>query len=130
MGYCNYLEDKMLDHAFGGAPFSTPPETLLVGLCTGVDEDGVITGEPVGYSYARVEVDNDAVTWGAANEGTKANLIPIVFPEASGPWGTLTKAFLTDGSNTFAFGDLDPQKIPTSGDTITIETGKFKITLD
>jgi len=133
MSYCDYLEAKILDHVFGGNTFSQL-EHVYVGLCTGVDEDGTITGEPSGNNYSRVELDNDSDTWNAASGGSKTNTIAITFSEASGAWGTLTKFFISDASsgntNTLGYGDLAASKTPTAGDVVKILAGQLAITLD
>ena len=133
MSYCNYLEAKILDHVFGGSSY-TRPSTIYIGLCTGVDEDGTITGEPSGNNYSRVAKDNDSNTWNAASGGSKTNKIDIEFPEASGAWGTLTKFFISDASsgntNTLGYGDLSASKSPTAGDVVKFPAGQLAITLD
>jgi len=133
MSYCNYLEAKILDHVFGGSSY-TRPSTIYIGLCTGVGEDGTITGEPSGNNYSRVAKDNDSNTWNAASGGSKTNKIDIEFPEASGAWGTLTKFFISDASsgntNTLGYGDLSASKSPTAGDVVKFPAGQLAITLD
>jgi len=140
MSFSDYLEAKVLDHVFGDTLFDVPA-ILYIGLCTSIDEDGAITGEPtIGVNgYARVEIDNDTDTWNDAEinleeDTEKTNKIQIEFPEAEGAWGSLTKFFITDAatgnSNTWCYGDLIPAKSPTAGDIITLPIGKLKIKLD
>jgi len=133
MSYCDYLEAKILDHVFGGSTFSRPA-TMYIGLCTGVTEGGVVSGEPSGNNYARVSKSNDSNSWNDASGGSKTNKVDIEFPEASGAWGTVTKFFISDAAsgnaNTLGYGDLAASKSPTAGDIVKILAGQLSITLD
>ena len=133
MSFSDYLEAKLLDHIFGGQAYSAPT-TLYLGLCTGVSEAGVITGEPVGNNYSRVTITNNNTNFPNATGGSKANGAILTFPEASGSWGTLTKWFLSDAAsgntNTLHSGDLSPEKTIGSGDAPKFNIGALTLTLD
>lgn len=58
---------------------------MYVGLCTDVAEDGTITGEPSGSSYARVAVTNNATNFPAASGGSKANGATINTADITNP---------------------------------------------
>jgi hypothetical protein len=65
MSFSNYLENKLLDHAFRNTSY-TPPSAVYVALSTAdPGEDGSTIAEPSGNNYARV-----AATFGAASAGT------------------------------------------------------------
>lgn len=130
--FADYLENRALDHFFGGA-ISTAPVTLYVGLSTTTitDAGGNIT-EPSGNGYARVAVTNNSTNFPNASGGTKSNGTAINFPAASGAWGNCTDFFLSDassGGNIYAVGVLDVAKNVTSGDTVSFPIGDLDITL-
>jgi len=132
MSFTNFLEAELLDHVFGNASYSAPA-TLYVGLCTDVAEDGTITGEPSGSSYARVAVTNNATNFPAASGGSKANGATITFPEATGSWGTLDTFFISDAAtagNILGYGDLTTPRTIDSGTTVRFDVGALTITLD
>lgn len=132
MSFTDYLENRVLDHVFGGADFSRPA-TLYIGLCTGVSESGTVTGEPSGGSYARVAVTNNTTNFPPASGGTKVNGEVIAFPEATASWGTLDKVFIADsstGGNVLAYGSLTVAKTVGVGDTPKFNAGALTITLD
>lgn len=130
--FADYLENRVLDHIFGGAA-SSAPGTLYVGLSTTTitDAGGNIT-EPSGNGYARVAVTNNSTNFPNASGGAKANGTAITFPQASGSWGTVTDFFISDassGGNIYAYGALAVAKAVTSGDTLSIPIGDLDITL-
>lgn len=132
MSFTDYLENRVLDHVFGGADFSRPA-TLYIGLCTGVSESGTVTGEPSGGAYARVAVTNNTTNFPPASGGTKANGEVITFPEATASWGTLDTVFIADsptGGNVLAYGSLTVAKAVGVGDTPKFNAGALTITLD
>lgn len=130
--FTNYLENKLLDHVFGGGNY-TRPATLYIGLSTSdPGETGSTTGEPSGNGYARVAVVNNATNFPAASGGAKTNGTPIEFPEATGAWGTITHLFIADaetGGNVLAYSTLNVVKSPTEGDTMYYKAGELNITL-
>lgn len=131
--FADYLENELLDHAFGAALF-TPAGTLYVGLSTTAinDAGGNIT-EPSGNNYARVAVTNNATNFPAASGGAKSNGLAITFPQASGAWGTVTHFFISDapsGGNIYCWGALTASKEVTTGDTLSFAVGDLDITLD
>lgn len=133
--FSNYLEDKLLDHAFGGGDY-TRPATVYVALCTTTPTDsstGSTIVEPSGGSYARVAVTNNATNFPASSGGSKSNGTAITFTTASGSWGTVTAVALVDASsagNVMAWGALTASKTVDSGDTVSFAIGALVITLD
>ena len=130
--FADYLENEILDHVFGGADYSRPA-TLYVGLSTTTitDAGGNIT-EPAGGSYARVAITNNDTNFPAASGGAKSNGTAISFPEATGPWGTITDFFISDADsagNILCYGALDESKTVASGETISFAVGALDITL-
>jgi hypothetical protein len=130
--FTNYLENKLLDHVFGGGNY-TRPATLYIGLSTSdPGETGSTAGEPSGNGYARVAVVNNATNFPAASGGAKTNGTPIEFPEATGAWGTVTHFFIADnstGGNVLGYGALNVPKSPTAGDIVYFKANDLDITL-
>jgi hypothetical protein len=131
MTKCTYLANKVLDYVFGKQAF-TPPDTLYAGLCTGVTDAGVITGEPSSGGYARVAIDNNDVTtiWSAAASKQKSNGSgAIVFPAVTATWGTLTVFFISDAAsgntNTWCYGSLVSSITPGIGVAPTVAVGNL-----
>jgi hypothetical protein len=128
-GFSNYLEQKLLDHSFGGSAF-TQPDVFMALFTTSPGEDGTGGTEVSGNAYARVEVTD---SFGAASGGSKANDEVITFPEATGNWGTITSFGLYDAStsgNLLAFANLTASKAINTDDTASFPIGDLAITLD
>lgn len=126
MSFSNYLENKVLDHVFGGVAY-TAPATLYVGLFT-TDPGEAGTGTEVsGGSYARQTIAF-TVTGNQAS-----NTAAVEFPTATASWGTITYAAIYDalsGGNLLASGALTTSKTIDSGDVFRIPAGDFDINLD
>jgi hypothetical protein len=131
--FADHLENKLLDHVFGGGDYARPA-TLYIGLSTTTIADGGTNiTEPSGNGYARVAVTNNATNWPAASAGVKSNGTPITFPAATGSWGTITDFFISDadtGGNILAFGALAAAQAVASGETINFAVGALDISLD
>lgn len=132
MSFADFLENELLDHVWGNAAFA-PASPLFIGLSTTAPaDDGTNITEPTN-GYARVSVTNNLTNWPAAVGGAKANGTDFTFPTATGPWGTVTHAFISDaasGGNIYGSGALTTAKTIDNGDTASFATGDFDITLD
>lgn len=146
MGFTNYLENKLLDHVFGGNTY-TKPLTIEIGLSTTpLGDDGTGFTEPNDVAYERIIVDNaiydpDLETgfWNAAEtatggehkgKGVKISAAPVEFPAAEEDWGTVTHFFITDGTNVLGAGELVKSKTVQEGDVVMFDPGDLVITLD
>jgi hypothetical protein len=134
MSFSNYLENKVLDHLFGGTVYS-PSGTLYVALNTGVpsDDGGGNFLEPVGNSYTRVAHTNNKSNWTTSSNGALENSTAVTFPQATGPWGTVTHFGIFDnstGGNLLGSGALTLSKTIVSGDTASFASGALDISLD
>jgi len=129
-GFSNYWEDKILDHVFGKDNY-TPP-TIYVALSTTDPLDGASgVAEPAGNAYARVETS--ASDWNVASGGSLDNASDIIFPKATGSWGTITHFALFDaatGGNMLAHGALSQPKAVDSSYTAIFDAGDLNISLD
>ena len=137
MSFSNYLENKVLNHVFGGTSYSAPA-TLYVGVFTTAASDTDLGTEVSGGSYARQSV---AMTVSGTSPTQAANNAAIEFPEATASWGTITYAGIFDastGGNMLAWAQLtDPidavtplPKTITTGDILRIAPGNIKVTLE
>ncbi len=128
--FSDYWEDKILDHIFDKANYSPP--TIYVALSTSdPSDDASELTEPTGNAYARVETS--ASDWNAATNGSLDNANDIIFPKATGCWGTITHFVLFDaasGGNMLAHGVLSQSKAVDSSHTPIFETGDLNISLD
>jgi len=121
-GMSDYLRLKLINHIFRDTPYPQP-STLVLALCTSpvVDSDtGDLTGKEVtGSGYTRVTVGRGDSLWTDAT--TTLNTGPIVWPTATGDWGTVTYLAIVDDStigagNLLWFGALQTPKPITMGD--------------
>lgn len=117
MALTNAQKAMVLDALYGGAALNVP-DKLYIGLSTTQpSSDGSNFTEPTGNAYARVEVDNDSSAWDDAtvdNPSVKKNKIPILFNEATGPWGTITHWGIFDAPEGGNLLDWAPVLNPTS----------------
>jgi hypothetical protein len=126
VSFSNYLENKVLDHVFGGVAY-TAPTTLYVGLFTSNPGETGSGTEVSGGSYARQTIAF-TVTGSQAS-----NTAAVEFPTATASWGTITFAAIYDalsGGNLLAYGALTTSKTIDNGDVFRIPTGDFDIDLD
>ena len=137
MSFTDYLEDKILDHVFGGTAY-TAPTTLYVGLHTSASSDSAAGTEVSGGSYAR-QTASFTVSGTTPTEATTG--AAIEFPTATASWGTVTYAGVYDaltGGNLLAYAELtDPSDFSTAlpkaidtGDIFRLSAGNLKIRLD
>ncbi len=137
MSFTDYLEDKILNHVFGGTAY-TAPATLYVGLHTSASNDATAGTEVSGGGYAR---QTAGFTVAGTSPTEAATTVAIEFPVATTDWGTVTYAGIYDaatGGNLIAYAQLtDPSDFSTplpkaidNGDVFRISAGNLKIRLD
>ena len=127
-GFSDYLEDKVLDHVFGGTAY-TAPTTLYVALYTVAPTDTGGGTEVTGGSYAR-QTGTFAVS--GTNPTTASNSAAIEYPTATANYGTVVAVGILDASssgNLLAYANLDTSKSVTTGDVFRFDTGDLDITL-
>lgn len=118
MSASNYLENKILDHIFGGGDYARPA-TVYVALHTADPTETGATGEVTGGDYARVAVTNNATNFPAAASGAKANDTVIQFPDPTANWGTVSHFSIWDAAsagNCLMIGALSQSKAVNNGD--------------
>ena len=128
-GFSDYLEDKVLDHVFGGTAYSAA-STLYVGLYTSAPSDTGGGTECSGGSYARKSMP--AMTVSGTSPTTATNGAAVEFVTATGSWGTVTHVGVFDAAssgNLLAWAALTTSKAVTSGDVFRFNAGELDITL-
>lgn len=129
--FSDYLENKLLDHVFGGDPY-TAPATHYIAAYTVAPTDAGGGTEVTGGSYARVALTNNATNFPAAAAGAKANGAIIAFPTATADWGTIVAIGIHDaltGGNLLGWCTVTPQAVPT-GVIYSYAIGDLDLTLD
>jgi hypothetical protein len=127
MSYSNYLEDKVLDHAFLGSAL-TQPSAIWVKLHTGDPGEA-------GTSNAASETTRKQVTsFAAASGGSKASSAAISWTNYPAT-ETISYVSLWDAStagNCLGSGAVSPSVAMTGpgSNTLTIASGSITITLD
>ena len=127
-GFSDYLEDKVLEHVFGGNAF-TAPSTLYVALYTVAPSDTGGGTEVSGGAYAR---QTAAFTVSGTNPTTASNTAAIEYPTATANYGTVVAVGVLDASssgNLLAYSTLDSSKVVSSGDVFRFNAGDLDITL-
>lgn len=127
-GFSDYLEDKVLDHVFGGTAY-TAPTTLYVALYTAAPSDTGGGTEVSGGSYAR---QTATFTVSGTSPTQASNAAAIEYPTATGSYGTVTSVGVFDAltsGNLLAYADLDASKVVSTGDVFRFDAGDLDITL-
>ena len=127
-GFSDYLEDKVLDHVFGGSAY-TAPATLYVALYTVAPTDTGGGTEVTGGSYAR---QTSTFTVSGTDPTTATNAASIEYPTATGDYGTVVAVGILDalsGGNLLAYADLTTSKTVSTGDVFRFDAGDLDITL-
>lgn len=127
-GFSDYLEDKVLDHVFGGNAYSAP-STLYVALYTVAPSDTGGGTEVSGGAYAR---QTGAFTVSGTNPTTATNSAAIEYPTATANYGTVVAVGILDAlssGNLLAYSTLDASKVVSSGDVFRFNAGDLDITL-
>ena len=129
-GFSDYWENEILDHIFSKGNY-TPP-TIYVGLSTADPaDDGSGLSEPRDNGYARVATSSS--DWNVASGGAVTNANDIIFPKATGSWGTITHFALFDAisdGNMLAHGSLSVPTEINSGNKAKIAAGGINLALD
>ena len=129
-GFSDYLEDKVLDHVFGGTAY-TAPSTLYVALYTVAPDDtgGGTEVTTVGTAYVR---QTATFTVSGTSPTTASNSAAIEYPTATANYGTVVAVGVLDASsagNLLAYANLDTSKVVSSGDVFRFDAGDLDITL-
>tara|TARA_R100001463_G_scaffold94567_1_gene149104 strand:- start:424 stop:816 length:393 start_codon:yes stop_codon:yes gene_type:complete len=127
-GFSDYLEDKVLDHVFGGNAY-TAPSTLYVALYTVAPTDTGGGTEVSGGGYVRKTATFNV---SGTNPTTASNTAAIEYPTATANYGTVVAVGIFDASssgNLLAYANLTTSKVVSTGDVFRFNTGDLDITL-
>jgi len=127
-GFSDYLEDKVLDHVFGGNAY-TAPSTLYVALYTVAPTDTGGGTEVSGGGYVR---KSGTFTVSGTNPTTASNSSAIEYPTATADYGTVVAVGIFDASssgNLLAYANLTSSKVVSSGDVFRFNASDLDITL-
>ena len=127
-GFSDYLEDKVLDHVFGGNAY-TAPSTLHVALYTVAPTDTGGGTEVSGGGYVRKTATFNV---SGTNPTTASNTAATEYPTATANYGTVVAVGIFDASssgNLLAYANLTTSKVVSTGDVFRFNTGDLDITL-
>lgn len=128
MSKTNFLEEAILNSCLLGQAWGLTGD-LSIGLYTADPGEGTPANEVSGNNYARVT----PITFTASYVGgtTKClNSADIVFPVASGSWGTVTHFVIFKGTNPIYTGGLTPTQAINTNGQLTIKANTLQIAED
>ncbi len=127
-GFSDYLEDKVLEHVFGGNAYSAP-STLHVALYTSAPSDTGGGTEVSGGGYVR---KTSTFNVSGTNPTTATNAAAIEYPTATANYGTVVAVGIFDASssgNLLAYANLTASKVVSTGDVFRFNAGDLDVTL-
>ena len=127
-GFSDYLEDKVLDHVFGGTSY-TAPGTLYVALYTVAPSDTGGGTEVSGGAYVRKTATFNV---SGTSPTTATNAAAVEYTTATADYGTVVAVGIMDAltsGNLLAYANLDTSKVVSSGDVFRFDAGDLDITL-
>ena len=127
-GFTDYLEDKVLEHVFGGNAYSAPG-TLHVALYTVAPSDTGGGTEVSGGGYVR---KTSTFNVSGTNPTTATNAAAIEYPTATANYGTVVAVGIFDASssgNLLAYANLTSSKVVSTGDVFRFNAGDLDVTL-
>jgi hypothetical protein len=127
-GFSDYLEDKVLEHVFGGNAYSAP-STLYVALYTVAPTDTGGGTEVSGGGYVR---KTSTFNVSGTNPTTASNSAAVEYPTATADYGTVVAVGIFDASssgNLLAYANLTTSKVVSTGDVFRFNTGDLDVTL-
>ena len=126
--FSDYLEAELLEHLFGiDAGYAQPAIYVAASTADPLDT-GAGLAEPVGNGYARVSFTD----WVRAIN-VVSNNSDIVFPAATGAWGTITHFAIMDaasGGNVLLHGSISPSQAIILDNTLVFKAGELDVSLD
>jgi len=140
--FADYLENKILDHVFGGGDYARPA-TVYIELFTarGTDPQSdagtnfTVVSTGTWTNYARKSVTNNATNFPAASGGAKTNGVDIAFAAATIPSGSVTVVAVgiydaSTSGNLLGWADLAVNKVVSNGDVFSIPAGSLALSQD
>lgn len=136
-GLTTYAAHGLLNMLFRGQAF--PIGGTWLALSTNDMNVNPALAEPAGNGYARVRIHPNggaAPSWSASTNGSASNVQSVLFPEATGPWGSLRSIAVVDSAatgsgNTLWFGALpETYDILVAGDQVMCDAGDVIVRFD
>lgn len=124
-----YLSTAMANYLRGSA-MPTAPTTLYLALSTTEVLGTAAPDEPSAGAYARKAITFPAPTFTDSGGASMASLLDIVFPTATGSWGSITHGFISDsltGGNVLEKWQWPVAKTIASGDTYVAAAGDITL---
>lgn len=125
----DYLEKKLLDHSLGVLSYTMPSTVYLALFTSDPTDTGVAGTEVSGNAYARQPIAFSATTSGT---GATSNSADVLFPSATGSWGTVTHIGLMDAvtaGNMLWYGQLTTSKAVGTSDQFKMGATKLALSL-
>lgn len=116
-GKSNYLNNKILNLIFNQTAY-TGVATVYAALFTVTPSDSAAGTEVSGGSYARVAITANTTNFPTTTTQSISNGTAIIFPTATGSWGTVVAGAIMDAlttGNMLYWGPL--------GSSVTVNTG-------
>jgi len=110
------LRDDLLDHTLNADTY-TPASTIYLCLCT-ADPTDAATGASMNECANSNAYQRTAITFGAASSRQVTQNAQVVFPRATGSWGTVSHWAIAD-TQTYGSGDVLAFGAFTSSESIT-----------
>lgn len=136
-GFSIYMANAILNKALKGTDF-TLPTTLYLALSTTTNPvelraNSIATSSEVPNSNAYVRMPVLLADWTTSSAGSSAVTVDIIFPTATGPWGTCQQAMLMDTAthgtgNIIAFGPLSAPTAMQNGDVLRVPANSVVVT--
>lgn len=128
--FSTFLENELYDHLFRNAGYTSPTTVYaaLFDITASLAnlEEGTLTGEISGNSYART-----AITMGAPTAGLGSNSGAVTFPAASGGnWGTIRYMAIMDAAtagNVLTYTQLDADVVINNGNQFQFNIGNISV---
>lgn len=123
----NYAENAILNHVLGTTAYVMPAQ-LYIALFTTDPTDAGTGTEVAGNAYVRQLID-----FAAAANGSATNSNEVLFPVATGSWGTITHIGLYDATtagNIIWHGPVGTQKVISAQDQYKVSAGNLTVSLD
>lgn len=127
----DYAEAKLLNHVFGGIPWSPLP-IIYLGYMVGVPSESGPGSEPVGGAYERLPIDNNLANFPAAASQVKQLATEQTFPYATNNHGTVQAIAAWDSpaagtGNMIFYAPLEQPTAIQPGDAFKIPVNSFQI---
>jgi hypothetical protein len=126
------IRNAIADYLAGGVSPASPPATLYAAAFTAPPNSNGTGGTevPSSNAYARVAITNNTTNFPSASGGSKSNGTDIIFPEATGSWGTITHIVFFDapsGGNVKIWGTLTVSKAISATDQLVVRSGNLTL---